>query len=85
MPTVLRVRGYRFFFFSGEGQEPPHVHIESAENYAKFWLNPVSLVRSWGFRSHEITELHKIIEERKKEFEEKWHGHFGGKTGTTRG
>jgi hypothetical protein len=47
MPTILRLRGYRFFFFSGEGGEPPHIHVESAENYAKFWLD--ILVGSRGF------------------------------------
>ncbi len=79
MPTILRLKGYRFFFFSGEGQEPPHVHVESAEKYAKFWLNPVALTRSWGFRSHEIKELHALVEGHKKEFEEKWDEHFGNK------
>ncbi len=41
MPTILRVDGFRFFFFSNEGFEPSHVHIESGDGYAKFWLNPV--------------------------------------------
>jgi hypothetical protein len=57
MPTVLRVRGYRFFFFSREGQEPAHIHVQRAECYAKYWLTPVSLARNYGFRSHELTEL----------------------------
>jgi len=26
MPTLLLVEGYRFYFFSDERQEPPHVH-----------------------------------------------------------
>ncbi|MGH8245034.1 MAG: DUF4160 domain-containing protein [Gammaproteobacteria bacterium] len=30
MPTVLRSGPHRFFFFSREGHEPPHVHIETA-------------------------------------------------------
>src|SRR3989442_1801226 len=30
MPTLLRVEGFRFFFFSNEGQEPPHVHVSKA-------------------------------------------------------
>ncbi len=38
MPTVLRIGAYRFFFYSEEGQEPPHVHIVAAEKRAKFWL-----------------------------------------------
>jgi hypothetical protein len=25
MPTVLRVSGFRFFFYSLEGSEPPHM------------------------------------------------------------
>lgn len=46
MPTVLRVAGYRFFFFSNERREPAHIHVERAEAYAKFWLTPVSLAGS---------------------------------------
>ncbi|MHB8905139.1 MAG: DUF4160 domain-containing protein [Melioribacteraceae bacterium] len=36
MPTILRTNGYRFFFFSREGNEPMHIHIEQADRYAKF-------------------------------------------------
>ena len=73
MPTILREKGYRFFFFSLEGKEPSHIHVEHAENYAKFWLNPISLVRNHGFRSHELTEIRKLVEKHKPLFEEKWH------------
>jgi hypothetical protein len=41
----------------------------------KFWLNPVSLARSRGFQSGEITEIQRIIEEQRSLFEEKWHEH----------
>src|SRR5882757_10333220 len=51
MPTVLRVSGFRFFFYSLEGSEPPHIHVEHGDNVAKFWLEPVSLAESRGFRS----------------------------------
>jgi hypothetical protein len=77
MPNVLRVKGYRFFFFSLEGQEPPHIHVESAEKFAKFWLTPVSLAKSRGFRSSELTEIQRVVEENRDLFEEKWHEHFG--------
>jgi hypothetical protein len=76
MPTIFRTRGYRFFFFSLEGNEPPHVHIEQAEKFAKFWLNPVSLVKSKGFRGRQLVELKNIIEENRELFLEKWNGHF---------
>jgi len=43
MPTVLRVGPYRFFFYAGGGEEPPHVHVERDDNIAKFWLDPIRL------------------------------------------
>ena len=37
-PMVLIVEGYRFFFFSNEGFEPPHIHVEKGDSHAKWWL-----------------------------------------------
>lgn len=34
MPTVLRVGRYRFFFFSNEGQELPHIHVKAGSDQA---------------------------------------------------
>ncbi len=78
MPTVLQVKGYRFFFFSLEGNEPPHIHVEQAERFAKFWLNPVSLVKSRGLRSGELSEIQKIVEENQDALLERWNEHFSG-------
>jgi len=36
MPTILRVGPYRFFFYSADGEEPPHVHVERDDSVAKF-------------------------------------------------
>ena len=77
MPTILREGGFRFFFFSREGQEPPHIHVEAAERYAKFWLRPVSLASTFGFRSHELTQLLKLVEQHQSQFEEAWNEYFG--------
>jgi len=44
MPTVLRSDGFRFFFYSRENQEPPHIHIERGDETVTFWLNPVVLL-----------------------------------------
>ena len=76
MPTVLRVKGYRFFFFSREGREPPHIHVEQAERYAKFWLNPILLARSRGFRSGELSQIQRIVVQNRELFMEKWHEHL---------
>jgi hypothetical protein len=76
MPVALRVKGYRFFFFSLEGDEPPHIHVEQAERFAKFWLNPVSLAKSRGFRSGELAEIQKLVEENLNTLLERWNEHF---------
>ena len=76
MPEVLRIHGYRFFFFSREGTEPHHIHVEPAERYAKFWLTPVVLAESRGFRSAELRELHNLIEENRETFIVAWDEHF---------
>jgi hypothetical protein len=48
MSTVLRIGPHRFFFFSRENHEPPHIHVETAKNAAKFWLSPVTLAWAVG-------------------------------------
>jgi hypothetical protein len=78
LPTVLRVDGYRFFFYSLEGSEPPHIHVERGDDVAKYWLEPVDLARSHGFRSHELTRLRELVIQYQARFLEAWHGHFGG-------
>lgn len=78
MPTVLRVGGHRFYFYSEENNEPPHVHIRSAENRAKFWLDPVTLVNSRGYNPGEIREVQRITEENQAILLEKWYEHFQG-------
>ncbi len=77
MPTVLRHDGHRLFFFSNEGSESPHIHVETAEKYAKFWLNPVTLVRSVGYSARELRQLRELVEENRDLLEKKWHEHFG--------
>ena len=54
MPTILRIKKYRLFFFSNEGNESPHIHIESGENYAKFWLKDVALAKSMQIKGSDL-------------------------------
>ncbi len=76
MPTVLRVAGYRFFFFSNERGEPAHIHVERAERFAKFWLADISLAVTHGFRASELGELRRLVFEHRILFQEKWNEHF---------
>ena len=63
MPTLLRVGQYRFFIYSVNYQEPPHVHVEWESNVAKFWLTPVRMQSSGGFKRNEINRIYRVIEE----------------------
>ena len=76
MPTVLRVNKYRFFFFSNESSEPLHIHIESGEKYAKFWLEPVELDKSIGYNAKELTEIRRLVTDNTVEIKRRWHEHF---------
>ena len=76
MPTIFIIYGYRFFFFSNEGKEPVHVHIEKGEKYAKFWIHPISLAYNFKFTSPELSKIRNIIENHKIQIEEKWNEYF---------
>jgi hypothetical protein len=77
MPTILRDGRWRFFFYSNEGSEPPHVHVESSDGGAKFWLTPVALVVSSRLRSRELRELEWFIRLNRKVLLEAWNDFFG--------
>jgi len=77
MPTVLRAGPYRFFFYAGDGKEPPHVHVERDDCEAKFWLEPVSLERNGGFSPKEVNRIRAIVEQRQIRLWEAWHEFFG--------
>ena len=76
MPTVLRIDGHRFFFYSNEGSEPSHIHVETAEKSAKFWLEPVALAFSHGYNSGELRKIRQIVVEHSETFNEAWHDYF---------
>ena len=77
MPTVLRIGGLRFFFFSNESNEPAHIHVEQAECYAKFWLQvDVRLAHSVGFRQRDLTRIRRLVERHQIMFLETWDEYF---------
>ena len=61
MPTVLRIRSFRFHFYSDEGNEPPHIHVATPDGECKFWLEPVRLARNKGVSPHVIRKIEKLI------------------------
>ena len=76
MPSILREGPYRFFFYSGDWGEPPHVHVERDDQVAKFWLDPVILMVPGGLRGHELRHVERIVRQNQVLFLEAWIDHF---------
>jgi hypothetical protein len=75
MPTVLPFGPYRFFY-AGDRNEPPHIHVERDDNTAKFWLNPIRLQNSGGFSRKEINQIQKLVKENEEYLLRRWDEHF---------
>ena len=78
MPTLLVTEGYRFFFFSNEGQEPPHVHVRRGDGVAKVWLETVRIAYSTGLNPAELRRVRELTVEHQVAFLERWNEHLGG-------
>ena len=76
MPTALRIGRIRFYFFSNEREEPPHIHVRAAEDHAKFWLNPTQLASNYGFSSRDLNKLERLVEQNESFFLEVWNEYF---------
>lgn len=77
MPTILREGPYRFYFYSGDVGERRHVHVDSGDSSAKFWLSPVSVHYNLGFSARELRVIERIVLHYQKRFMEAWDAYFG--------
>jgi hypothetical protein len=78
MPTILRIDGFRFFFYSNENDEPAHMHVEKGDAEGKIWLEPQMAVAY--FRGFNKAEENAIIDITRSNFDNfiiKWYEHFG--------
>ena len=77
MPTLLRIGAFRFYSYSHEPNEPPHVHVDRGEAAIKIWLDSLTVAKSRGFRAHEIGGIVAMADEHRAVFLERWHDFFG--------
>jgi hypothetical protein len=78
MPTLLQAEGFRFFFYSNERDEPPHVHVEKGDGEAKLRLQPVQLAYSHRLMPAELRRVRELTFEHQAVFVERWNEHFRG-------
>jgi hypothetical protein len=76
MPTIFRSGPYRFFFYSVDRHEPPHIHVERDQTKAKFWLQPVAFQSGSGFSRSELMSIYKLILEHQELLLRGWHEYF---------
>ncbi len=76
MPTVLNQDGYRFFFFSNENGEPPHIHVSHGDAYAKVWLRPARFAYAKRLTPSQMRRVRELTEEHEDEFHDAYTRYF---------
>ena len=75
-PTVLRIKGYRFFFFSQE-ETRKHIHVYCEKGEAKIWLEPkIEIARNYKLQEKELHDILEIVKDNKDEIIKSWKKHF---------
>ena len=77
MPTILRRNGYRFFFYSREGREPPHIHVIGHGGEMKVWLEDMNVANVYRLSLNRQRKVLEIIQENKKLFQDAWRKFHG--------
>jgi hypothetical protein len=76
MPTIHQERGLSFRFYSNEGNEPAHIHVDKGGGEAKFWLEPdVRLAYNYRLSRRDLATAQAIIERERATFLRRWYGH----------
>ena len=75
MPTVLRIDGYRFFFFSDE-HTPEHIHIEKGDSYARIEIESLKVTDSYNLNSKELKKLLSLVTKNKDKLKGTWDEYF---------
>lgn len=82
MPTVLFLKGWRFYFYSNERDEPPHIHVAKADAEGKFWLDAdsydVRAAFTYGMGPADHRFIRKTLFEHFDELLEAWNDVHGG-------
>lgn len=73
VPTILRIRGYRFYFFAEEGNEPPHVHVDKGGGVLKVWLEDMSVAWSDDLKPPEIRAALQLTRKHRSFLLQSWH------------
>jgi len=74
MPTILRVDGFKFFFFAND-HIPMHVHVEKGDDYAKIEVMTGSVIES-DMSPKDLKKATEICLANKELFRRSWNEWF---------
>ena len=75
MPTILRMNGFRFFFFSDE-HAPSHIHIEKGDGYARIELESIKITDSYNLNPKELKKVTALVKENNEKLRKAWDEYF---------
>ena len=75
MPTVFKIDGYRFFFFSDE-HTPEHIHIEKGDAYVRIEIESLRVTNSYNLNSKELKKLLDLVKKNKQKLKGAWDEYF---------
>ena len=76
MPTVLKLFGFKFYYWSQE-HRPIHIHVRKGSAEARFVVEPeVELTENHGLKPHELALAEEIIRDNRKFIIEHWNLYF---------
>ena len=55
-----------------------HIHVQSADGEAKFWIEPkIELARNHRLSAVDLKKVEELVEEHNQEIRDAWRSHFG--------
>jgi len=72
---VLKIDGFRFFFFSDEHM-PVHIHVEKGDGYMRVELETLKVTNRQNFTKSDERKIMTIIQEHQNELIGAWNEYF---------
>ena len=78
MPRVAVPGQLRFFFYSSDCAEAPHVYVRHERNMAKLSLDEdASLAQNDGFDGRELRKIRRLVKQHRRTLLDAWSEHGG--------
>lgn len=72
---MLKIDGFRFFFFSDE-HNPVHIHVEKGDGYMRVELETLKVTNKQKFTKNDEKKIMSIIKEHKEKLIGAWNEYF---------